>query len=114
MGLSSLGTGVALPGDRRTVPTPSGGVVISSRYIPKTSRCLICRVSPGAAQGFQGFPVLLESGYLSANDVHAFLPTWFVSPRGQIAFEKATSKKLVQEFGWRAPEVLRESTSTRR
>ena len=85
MGLSSLGTGVALSGDRRTVPTPSGGVMIS-RYIPKTSRCLICRVSPGAAQGFRGLPVLLESGYLSANDVHAFLTTWFVSPRGQIAF----------------------------
>lgn len=35
--------------------------------------------------------MLLESGYLSANDVHAFLTTWFVSPRGQIAF---ASRKL--------------------
>jgi len=86
-----------------------------SRYIPKTSRCLIRRVSPGAAQGF-GLSVLLESGYLSANDVHAFFTTWFVSPRGQIAF---ASRKL-HPRSWRrnmagAPRrCLRESTSTRR
>lgn len=49
------------------------------------------------------FPVLLDDGYLSDNDVRAFPTTWFITEEGRrIAFQKrGYSENLVEEFSWR-------------
>lgn len=57
------------------------------------------------------FPVLLDDGYLSNNDVHAFPTTWFTTKEGRrIAFQKrGYTENLVEEFSWRV-NALRTGT----
>lgn len=48
------------------------------------------------------FDVLLDDGWVGKQTVHSFPTTWFIDPKGRIAFEKrGWSEKLVEEFSWR-------------
>ncbi|HKO56293.1 MAG TPA: redoxin domain-containing protein [Thermoanaerobaculia bacterium] len=48
------------------------------------------------------FDVLLDDGWVGKQSVHSFPTTWFIDPRGRLAFEKrGWSEKLVEEFSWR-------------
>lgn len=52
------------------------------------------------------FPVLLDDGYLSTNDVSAFPTTWVTSEERRIAFEKeGYTENLVEEFSWRVESL---------
>ncbi len=58
-----------------------------------------------AAQKYD-FAVLLDDGYVGKNKVSGFPTTWFLDPRGRIAFEKrGWTRKLVEEFSWRVEEL---------
>ncbi|MBV9494438.1 MAG: redoxin domain-containing protein [Acidobacteria bacterium] len=48
------------------------------------------------------FDVLLDDGWVGKQSLHSFPTTWFIDPKGRIAFEKrGWSEKLVEEFSWR-------------
>lgn len=48
------------------------------------------------------FDVLVDDGWVGKQSVHGFPTTWFIDPRGRLAFEKTGwSEKLVEEFSWR-------------
>ncbi|HVR37764.1 MAG TPA: redoxin domain-containing protein, partial [Thermoanaerobaculia bacterium] len=65
------------------------------------------RVKRWMAEKKYDFRVLVDDGYVSKNDIHAFPTTWFLDPAGRIAFEKkGWTEKLEQEFAWRV-EALR-------
>ena len=58
------------------------------------------------------FPVLLDDGYVSKQEVHAFPTTWFLDRQGRKVFEKVGwSEKLVEEFSWRI-EAIRGAATT--
>ena len=57
------------------------------------------------------FPVLLDDGYVSKVEVHAFPTTWFLDRQGRKVFEKSGwSEKLVEEFSWRVEAIRGGST----
>ncbi|HEV7922298.1 MAG TPA: redoxin domain-containing protein [Thermoanaerobaculia bacterium] len=48
------------------------------------------------------FDVLVDDGWVGRQSVHGFPTTWFIDPKGRLAFEKhGWSEKLVEEFSWR-------------
>ena len=48
------------------------------------------------------FTTLIDDGYLSRSNLHAFPTTWFLDPSGRVVFTKTGwSEKVVEEFGWR-------------
>jgi thiol-disulfide isomerase/thioredoxin len=52
------------------------------------------------------FAVLLDDGFVTRNKVAGFPTTWFLDPKGRIAFEKkGWTKKLLEEFSWRVEEL---------
>ena len=67
-------------------------------------------VPPWMKQKGFTFPVLLDDGYVSKVEVHAFPTTWFLDREGRKVFEKVGwSEKLVEEFSWRV-EAIRGGT----
>jgi hypothetical protein len=62
------------------------------------------------AKGYT-FATLLDDGYLSRSNVHAFPTTWFLDANGHVVFSKqGWSEKLVEEFGWRIDMIRRTAT----
>jgi len=54
------------------------------------------------ATNHHDFPVLLDDGWVHRAGVSAFPTTWFLDPRGRIAFKKeGWTEKLVDQFSWR-------------
>lgn len=52
------------------------------------------------------FPVLLDDGYLSKNDVRVFPTTWVTTEDRRIAFEKeGYTENLAEEFSWRVESL---------
>ncbi|MCU1347004.1 MAG: resA 6 [Acidobacteria bacterium] len=48
------------------------------------------------------FPVLMDDGWINKTGLHSYPTTWFLDPKGRIAFSKTGwSEKLVDEFTWR-------------
>jgi tetratricopeptide (TPR) repeat protein len=54
------------------------------------------------ATNHHDFAVLLDDGWVHRAGVSAFPTTWFLDPRGRIAFKKeGWTEKLVDQFSWR-------------
>lgn len=63
-------------------------------------------------QGYT-FPVLLDDGYVDQQGISVFPTTWFLDPRGRMAFVKRSwSQELLQEYAWRI-EAIREEARSR-